>query len=101
MSLNAEQVYDEAVMLNLLIDIVHDRPLNLEHSLWFQEAQDVVRRILDPCSVGNHNYDFNRHCGVQVCYECRDHKGLVRCYCGWAASGGDGHAELIAMGETI
>jgi hypothetical protein len=41
------------------------------------------------------------YCGVLVCDACDQHKGLVRCYCGWAESGGDGYAELEEMGETI
>jgi hypothetical protein len=48
-----------------------------------------------------HDYELNRYCGARVCHKCRDHKGLVRCYCGWAASGGDGRAELVEWGETI
>ena len=48
-----------------------------------------------------HSYYFDRTCGVGVCYECRDHKGLVRCYCGWSASGGDGRRELIEAGENV
>ena len=48
-----------------------------------------------------HNYAFNRYCGAQVCDECDDHKGLVRCYCGWSRSGRDGRTELIEMGENI
>ena len=41
------------------------------------------------------------YCGVLVCDACDSHKGLVRCYCGWAESGGDGYEELEEMGETI
>jgi hypothetical protein len=49
-----------------------------------------------------HKYESNRYCGAQVCVACDDHKGLARCYCGWAEStGGDGRQELIEMGETI
>ncbi len=43
----------------------------------------------------------SRQCGVLVCDACDHHKGLVRCYCGWAESGGDGYAELEDWGETI
>jgi hypothetical protein len=39
-------------------------------------------------------------CG-KVCNECNDHDGLVRCFCGWSRSGGDGRQELIEMGERI
>lgn len=42
-----------------------------------------------------------RYCGAYVCGECGKHVGLARCFCGWAADGGDGRAQLIDMGETI
>jgi len=48
-----------------------------------------------------HEYTFNRYCGARTCYECNDHKGLDRCYCGWSRYGLDGRRELIEMGETI
>lgn len=48
-----------------------------------------------------HNYAFDSYCGAHVCIKCDDHKGLARCYCGWAMSGGDGRAELVDMGEVI
>lgn len=49
-----------------------------------------------------HDYYLSRTCGVDVCYECRDHKGgLARCFCGWSQSGGDGYRELVEMGENI
>lgn len=46
-------------------------------------------------------FEFRRYCGADVCIECGAHKGLVRCFCGWAASGGDGRRELIEWGERI
>jgi hypothetical protein len=48
-----------------------------------------------------HEHRFNRYCGAQVCEDCDDHKGLARCFCGWARSGGDGYRELVELGETI
>jgi len=48
-----------------------------------------------------HDYQMSRYCGVMVCDGCGEHKGLARCYCGWARLGGDGYRELIEMGETI
>ena len=58
-----------------------------------------------------HQYEFNRHCGANVCtelriteegaYDCDDHEGFVRCYCGWAADGGDGRDQLRDMGENL
>ncbi len=44
---------------------------------------------------------FREYCGAYVCATCGKHVGMARCYCGWSASGGDGRAELIEMGETI
>ena len=51
-----------------------------------------------PCQ---HQYKFRDYCGAKVCDGCSDHEGLARCYCGWAASGGDGWRELFEMGEQI
>ena len=48
-----------------------------------------------------HDYQFRAYCGAKVCDSCEDHEGLARCYCGWAASGGNGIRELIEMGEQI
>lgn len=52
------------------------------------------------CECGG-EYEISRYCGCKVCPDCDNHKGLARCYCGWAASGGDGRIELEEMGETI
>lgn len=52
------------------------------------------------CRCGG-TFWWSRHCGAKVCGSCDAHKGLARCFCGWAASGGDGRQELIEMGETI
>lgn len=60
----------------------------------------VVSLSQNRCGCGGH-YEFIPECGAHVCLSCGNHKGLCRCYCGWAASGGDGCAELIEMGETI
>jgi hypothetical protein len=61
---------------------------------------------------GEHEYEWNRGCGANVCIvehvdktgwveDCRDHDGLARCYCGWAKDGGDGRAQLQDMGENV
>lgn len=52
------------------------------------------------CHCGG-DYSRNRYCGVRVCDDCDNHKGLTRCYCGWSESGGNGRQELEEMGETI
>lgn len=44
---------------------------------------------------------FSRYCAAFVCEDCGAHVDLVRCYCGWSASGGNGREELEEMGETI
>ncbi len=50
----------------------------------------------------DHEYEFSRYCGAQVCLSCDDHKGLARCYCGWSNTApGEGRQELEAMGEQI
>ncbi len=51
------------------------------------------------CSCGSTYY--SAYCGAHICMTCGNHMGLARCYCGWAASGGDGRKELVEMGETI
>lgn len=48
-----------------------------------------------------HKWFRSRYCGVEVCDVCGEHKGLARCYCGWAASGDDGYRELVEAGEQI
>lgn len=52
------------------------------------------------CSCGE-EMERSTYCGAWVCPECGNHEGLVRCYCGWAADGGDGRRQLEEMGETI
>lgn len=44
---------------------------------------------------------FARSCAAKVCDRCGEHQGLARCFCGWAADGGDGRVQLIEAGETI
>jgi hypothetical protein len=54
----------------------------------------------EKCSCGG-EYELNRYCGAWVCVECSAHRGLCRCFCGWAADGGDGRAQLVEEGEQI
>lgn len=54
----------------------------------------------EQCSCGG-EYRLSSYCGAYVCDECDDHRGLARCFCGWAKDGGDGRKELREMGETI
>ncbi len=58
-------------------------------------------REIAVCKCGGVYGQTSRGCGVRICDECGDHKGLARCFCGWSASGGDGRRELEDMGETI
>ena len=44
---------------------------------------------------------MSRSCGAYVCVKCGEHKGLVRCFCGWSLSGRSGYQELLEMGECI
>jgi hypothetical protein len=46
-------------------------------------------------------YQFSSSCGAYICDTCGYHKGLARCYCGWAASGGNGWQELEELGENV
>jgi hypothetical protein len=50
---------------------------------------------------GAEDVTLARQCGAYVCGACGAHQGLARCFCGWAASGGDGYRELQDEGETI
>jgi hypothetical protein len=60
-----------------------------------------MERKDEKCRCGG-TYQASRHCGVRVCDDCGDHKGLARCYCGWSkTSPGEGRQELEEMGEVI
>lgn len=54
----------------------------------------------EKCSCGG-EYVFSDFCGAYVCNDCNDHRGLARCYCGWAKNGGNGRQQLEDLGETI
>lgn len=45
-------------------------------------------------------FHFSRYCGAFV-GPGGEHFGMARCYCGWAASGGNGIRELEEMGEVL
>ena len=63
---------------------------------------DVFMQPTDDEKECEHDYVLSRGCGVKVCTKCDDHKGLVRCYCGWSkTSPGQGYQELLDLGETI
>ena len=49
----------------------------------------------------DHEYYFHKGCGAYVCYDCDEHRDLVRCYCGWSKTGEDGYQVLIEMGEQV
>ena len=43
-------------------------------------------------------------CGAHFTYQGKDKEPgpmLARCYCGWAADGGDGRQQLVEMGENV
>lgn len=44
---------------------------------------------------------FDKYCGAYVCCRCGHHQGLCRCYCGWAADGGNGLQQLRELGENV
>lgn len=59
-------------------------------------------RVWGDCEQGMaHQGDLSRSCGVNVCWQCGEHQRLVRCFCGWAAGGGNGYTQLIEWGEQI
>lgn len=53
----------------------------------------------EPCPCGG-EFWYRHYCGAWVCEDCERHKGLCRCYCGWAEEG-NGRTQLEEMGETI
>ena len=53
-----------------------------------------------PCDKCGGEMSRDNGCGVLVCDQCDNHKGLARCYCGWSANGGNGLRELQEMGEN-
>ena len=54
-----------------------------------------------------HLYESRNRCGASVCVWCDNHLSLdmeqqfARCFCGWSRSGGNGHQEMLEMGEQI
>lgn len=76
-------------------------------SIWCADCLKIYEKTpegatSEKCKCGG-TYVWNRSCGAFVCdnEDCASHKGLARCFCGWSSSGGDGRAELEAVGETI
>jgi len=57
----------------------------------------------EKCERCGSSTTLSRSCGVRICDDddCNGHNGLVRCYCGWAADGGNGYTQLREMGEQI
>ncbi len=58
-----------------------------------------ILQACDACIPGH--YEWDNSCGAKVCIKCEHHQGLARCFCGWAADGGDGYRQLLDMGEQI
>ena len=42
-----------------------------------------------------HKYEWSKHCGVEKCILCKDHKGLTQCYCGWNSWHGKQDEEFL------
>lgn len=57
-------------------------------------------RLEGHCECGA-EMEKSESCGVKVCPDCGQHEGIVRCFCGWSQSGGDGRRELEEMGENV
>ena len=66
-----------------------------------KDCPDYVENCECPECCKHEDTVLSRRCGVDVCYNCGDHKGRARCYCGWAASGGNGWQELAELGENV
>ena len=66
-----------------------------------REDEDRSFTVCENCGEQQVPPKVDINCGARVCYGCDHHAGLVRCYCGWSAGGGDGNAELRAMGENV
>ena len=49
---------------------------------WLELIQKKVIHLSSECE---HNYQWSKYCGANVCSKCGDHKGLARCFCGWPA----------------
>lgn len=85
-----------AATINCLIDISLFLTYDFLELEWVQQ-EDI---IMPKCECGG-EFAFSRYCGADVCLICDCHKGMARCFCGWALSGGNGRAELEEMGEVI
>lgn len=59
-----------------------------------------MRSECESCGEPLERRDMNGECGAQICPYCQHHQGLVRCFCGWAADGGDGRKQLEDRGEN-
>ena len=93
--------HDALLQITALLDGVEWTPDTLEEiAAIMRQAGYRIRDRADR-DPHVHDYEFSRPCGARVCYDCGDHKGLERCYCGWSRSGRDGRRELIEMGETL
>lgn len=70
---------------------------------WDPDAIERARGECPESPDGKHQWSekYDRSCGAKLCVVCGAHKGLARCYCGWAADGGDGAAQLRNMGENL
>jgi len=93
----------ESVRIDLPDNITITDP-TVSRMLWALLAQAAAAGVLASDSTTRphtHAYESGGDCGVRVCLDCGDHEGLVRCFCGWAASGADGYQELLDLGETI
>ena len=63
-------------------------------------------------SIHKHEWEWSDGCATSVCMECSAHarvdretneiiQTLARCFCGWAADGGDAREQLLELGENL
>ena len=60
----------------------------------------MQKKKQDKCACGG-KFELQRGCGAMVCDRCDNHQGFERCFCGWAADGGNGYQQLLEEGEQI
>ena len=75
--------------------IVEDGLRQLRGSDLNRRGAEMMEIAPEPCL---HEYEFVDYCGAEVCIHCTEHKGLSRCFCGWAVSD-DGLPGLRVVGE--
>ena len=75
------------------------------------EGEEPEGFMCEKC-YSNGSFEVSKDCGVWKCKDCGAHAKydgaeqepgpmLARCFCGWAADGGNGRQQLVEMGENV